>query len=443
MLVNTHKQAKILIMLIAWSGQSVWSQSWSLKQCLDTAIAHNKPLEISRNGIEISEQKNKEAKAGFIPKIQGNADYKYYIDLPYQLMPLSVFGGPDGQFKEVQFGVQHNLNFNGQIAMPIFNPQLIGGIEGSRVGIDLSKLQYQKSEEQLLFDMHQLYYNAQALEYQVGYIDSSIANMKKLLTIVSSLQAQQMAKRSDVGKIELQISQLNTQKEIVSNRYEQVISAMLFTMGIEMSREIKVEKLGSVFESGDYSRHETTEIQIAKIQEKRLQTELKALKLSYLPSLSMYATYGAMGLGYDKAPNKFINFYPMGFAGVQFSYPLFDGTITLRKIKQKKTEIKNSKLQTELSIEQNEMLTGNAIRQRKQAYQTVENAKKQIQLATTLYDQVLLQHRQGLASLNDVLMSDNSLREAEQTYVNAVIEYLKSDIELKRLTGNKLYNQNK
>jgi hypothetical protein len=36
----------------------------------------------------------------------------------------------------------------------------------------------------------------------------------------------------------------------------------------------------------------------------------------------------------------FLNFYPIGFAGIQLSYPLFNGTVTQRKINQKKLEIK-------------------------------------------------------------------------------------------------------
>jgi len=33
-------------------------------------------------------------------------------------------------------------------------------------------------------------------------------------------------------------------------------------------------------------------------------------------------------------------------------------------------------------------------------------------------------------------MADNALREAQQSYLSAVIETLKADLELKKLTGN-------
>ena len=74
--------------------------------------------------------------------------------------------------------------------------------------------------------------------------------------------------------------------------------------------------------------------------------------------------------------------------------------------------------------------------QRKIAQQTAETTTKQIQLAETIYEQTVLQQKQGTANLTDVLLADNALREAQQTYLSAVIDYLKADLELKKLTGN-------
>jgi OMF family outer membrane factor len=47
-----------------------------------------------------------------------------------------------------------------------------------------------------------------------------------------------------------------------------------------------------------------------------------------------------------------------------------------------------------------------------------------------------LQQKSGTASFTDVLLSDNALREAQQSNISAVIDYLKADLELKKLTGN-------
>lgn len=68
--------------------------------------------------------------------------------------------------------------------------------------------------------------------------------------------------------------------------------------------------------------------------------------------------------------------------------------------------------------------------------ETVENTLEQISLAQTVYEQTRLQQNEGLANLTNVLLADNALREAQQNYLSTVVDYLKADLELKKLTGN-------
>ena len=82
------------------------------------------------------------------------------------------------------------------------------------------------------------------------------------------------------------------------------------------------------------------------------------------------------------------------------------------------------------------MQVENAILERMVAKKSVETTSEQIELAKTIYRQTILQQKQGTASLTDVLLADNALREAQQTYLTVVIEYLKADLDLKKLTGN-------
>jgi OMF family outer membrane factor len=159
-LVNIHKQ-KLLLLLLLTGVNAAQAQVWTIQQCIDTAQVHNKNLQMSRNNIAIGEQKEKEAIANLIPKVTVNADYKYFTNLPYQLMPLSTFNptAPEGQFKEAQFGVPHNINANLQLSMPLYNPQVYGAIQTTEIASELTKLQYQKNEEQIYFEISNLYYN--------------------------------------------------------------------------------------------------------------------------------------------------------------------------------------------------------------------------------------------------------------------------------------------
>ena len=89
-----------------------------------------------------------------------------------------------------------------------------------------------------------------------------------------------------------------------------------------------------------------------------------------------------------------------------------------------------------MATEQNTMLIENAKRTKTTAQQTVENTLAQIKLSEAINEQTILQQKQGTANLTDVLLADNTLREAQQSYLSAIVEYLKADLELKKLTGN-------
>jgi OMF family outer membrane factor len=433
-LVNIRKQFLILLIFII-GFTTAQAQVWTLQQCIDTAQVYNKALKISRNNVAIGQQRKMEAKANLIPKISANTDYKYFTDLPTQLMPASIFGGPAGTFKETQFGVPHNINANLQLTMPLYNPQVNGAIQTAKIVTELNNLQLQKTEEQIYFDISNLYYNVQLLLRQLSFIDSNIVNTSKLLKNMQLLKEQLMAKGTDVSKVQLQKEQLETQKESVSSKYEQVINALKFAMGIPLDQNMQIEQEILYKKSNEYSSTPAIEIRLANTQSKLLLSELNTLKKSKLPSVSLFGTYGKTGFGYDKQPNDFLKFYPIGFAGIQISYPLFNGTVTQRKISQKKLELKNSELQVQWVTEQNAMQTNNAKRQMAVAQKSIETTSSQIKLAQTIYEQTVLQQKQGTASLTDVLLADTALREAQQNYLSAVVDYLKADLELKKLTN--------
>jgi OMF family outer membrane factor len=394
---------------------------------------------MNQNNMAIGEQREKEAKANLIPKVTANADYKYFTNLPYQLLPLSALNpvAPEGEYRAAQFGVPHNINANLQLSMPLYNPQVYGAIQTTKIASKLTELQYQKTEEQIYFEISNLYYNAQILHHQLAFFDSNLINAARLLKNMQLLNEQLLAKGTDVSKIKLQIAQLLTQKESISSKYEQVLNALKFTMGISIEQRIHIDPNIQYQNTNEYSNSLTLDIRIIKTQNKLLSSELSTLNKSrFLPTLNLFGTFGTTGFGYNGEPNSFLDFYPIGFAGIQLSYPLFNGTVTHRKINQKKFEIKNNELQSGFLTEQNNMQVENAKLQREVAKKMVETTTEQIQLAQTIYEQTVLQQKQGTASLTDILLTDNTLREAQQSYLSAVIDYLKADLELKKLTGN-------
>lgn len=437
---NNLKRTILLSICLLFGLQLMQGQEvLSLSQVLDKTREQNKTLKISENEVKIASEKNKEVKSHLLPKIKANGDYKYYFDLPTQLMPAKAFNpmAPEWQFKPAQFGVPHNINANVQVVLPVYNPELYGNIKTTKIAKKLSRLKYQKTKEQILYDVSNLYYNAQILKAQRQFIQANIANTKKLLDNLKLLHQHGMVKGSDVDKIRLQQQQLQTQLGKIDANYTQILDALKFYMGIPLDSRIDVEAdINVANDKPDYQTTESLDYQLAKTKTKLIKSEISTLKRSRLPSLSLLGSYGTIGYGYDEKPHDFLDFYDMSFVGAKLSIPIFNGTTTTRKIKQKKYELKNSELQLELVAEQKSMSIKNALLKMQVSQNNMTATKAQVALAQKIYDQNILEQKQGLASLTDIIMADNALRQAQQDYLQAEIDFAKADLELKKLTGN-------
>ena len=439
MLVNAHllKMKSLMVLTILIFTTNSEAQHWSLKQCIDTALVHNKTLKIAQGDIEIANERNKEAKAGLVPKLYGNVDYRYYTDLPYQLLPATVFGGPTGVYKEAQFGVPHNLNASLTVELPLYNPTTSGAIKVSKRAEELNQVQFQQAEEQMVYDVSNLYYNAQLLSNQIVFIKNGLKNSTILRSNIQLLYSQQMAKVTDVDKIKLQQSQLNTQLSKANAQLQQILNLLKLQLGITSSRVITIDETFSTSsEIAKYTTKPTSDILMINTKEQLLNTELKTLKLSHLPSFSLYGAYGTTGFGNYSGTNDFFKTYPIGFAGVKMSWLIFSGTTLEHKVFQKKEEIKQNKTRLELLNEKQNVHLENAQMQFDIASSNLLNAKSQLTLAEIIYSKTLIQQKEGLASLTDVLLSDNMQKEAQQNYISALVDVMKADLELKKVSGN-------
>ncbi len=353
-------------------------------------------------------------------------------------MPLSVFGGPDGHFKEAQFGVPHNINATVQLSVPIYNAQIYGAIKASKISSQLTGIEEAKTEEQVYYNVANLYYNAQIVINQLEFIDSNIVQGEILLKNITLLQKELLAKKTDVDRIQLNISQLNSRQLTLRNQHVKIMNALKFQMGMSLTDTLSIEQDVQETETNEYEIKESLDHLKIKTYNQLLNSQLKSLQQSRLPSVALFGSYGVLGYGYDQQPNNFLNFYPIGLAGIKVNYPLFNGTVTSKKIDQKRIELSTNELQLELVNDRTNMEIENARMDLSVAKINVETARSQTKLAQSIYNNTELQRQQGVSSLNDVLTADIELRTAQQNYISALIEYLKADLAIKKLTGNTL-----
>ncbi|HOY20593.1 MAG TPA: TolC family protein [Haliscomenobacter sp.] len=435
-LVNIHTLVVVLgILLIGQSRNVLHAQTQTLPQCIAKALSNNKNLQVVRNNLNLNQLRQQEARSNLLPKATVLADYKFFTNLPYQLLPLSVFNGPEGQYKEAQFGVPHNLATNIQLALPLYNPQIKAGVKGVEIAADMGTLQVEKSEEQVIFEVTNLYYNAQIVQHQRLFVDSNLVNVDRLLATMRLLRAQGLAKGTDIVKVELQQAQLQAQRLQLDGKLAQVLNSLKFFMGQNLDTLLSIPTGVEPMDKLEYPVSASVDARMMQVQNRILVNELDLLKKSKLPTVSVVASYGLAGFGYGKQPDPFFKIFPTGFIGAQTTYPIWNRT-TRFKLAQKQVEITSNRLQLEQIQAQNDLQVANAILQRNTAQANIPTARQQIALANSVYQQTLVQQQQGTANITDILMADNDLRGAQNQYLNTLVEYLKADLELKKASSS-------
>jgi len=100
-----------------------------------------------------------------------------------------------------------------------------------------------------------------------------------------------MVKATDVSKVQLQMEQLNTQKDQITSKYKQVMNALKFTMGISINQNIEIETKIEFQNNIEYSKSTTIDIQLVETQKRLLKSELNTLQFSKLPSLYWFSAF--------------------------------------------------------------------------------------------------------------------------------------------------------
>jgi OMF family outer membrane factor len=431
----------LLILVILLMNITAKAQTLSLEQCIDTALIYNRNIKLSQHDVEISTEKNREIRGNLLPKLNGIADYRYYTDLPYQIMPAEAFGGPAGTYKEVQFGVPQSMNANLQLAVPLFNSTALNAVKTSQIAAELSEIQKTKTDEDVVLDVSNAYYNAQILLTQITFLDSNIINTGKLVKTTTLLYQQQIAKGTDVDRLKLQVEQITTQRSTIFSQYQQVLNALKFLMGKPISDSIEVLNTQETIVKPGFNSPITTDVLLIDKKIEFNNSELSGLRNLRLPSLSAYGVYGTTGFG-TTGSDSFFNFHPIGYVGAQLSVPLFNGRITQHKIVSKKIEIEKSNIQKDLITEKSKLDMKNVEMQYSLATKNISVVSSQIDLAKKIFNNTVLQNQQGVASITDLLLADNALRESQQNYLVALINLRRAELEYKRVTGNLITNKN-
>ena len=435
-----HKLRSLLLLGILLPGLSPAQSTATtvpLDHCIQQALVNDRRVQLADTDLGMAEARRDEANAMHLPKVRAMADLRHYTDLPYQLLPASFFGGPEGAYREVQFGTPNNIALNVQVQLPLVDASNWERAHVAREGEQMAALQHERTREEVVLEVSNAYYNAQVLHTRIAILDSNVTNTERLLRNVELLHQQLLVRGTDVDRLRLQRDQLLTQRARLVAQYEQVLDLLRLMMGLPAETPLAPEPVTTVTIANPEPAVSTVGLRMAE-QGIRLRTaEIRLLKRSRLPSLNGYGLYGTTGFGPIGTESRY-DLYPIGYLGATLQVPLFNGTVITSKVRQQELELERATVLRDAAADREALEQRRTERDEALARQALTDGGSQLELAERRRRTTALQHREGTATLTDLVLADQAVREAQQLTIDALVQLRKAQLERTRLNGTLL-----
>ena len=438
-IIKQIKTITLFLLVLALSNSASAQQTLSLKDALNSAVQNNVKLRKAKLDIDAGRYKTQEIRAQALPQLNGTSGLTYNPIIGQQVVD---FGG---QLQTLKFGQKWNSSAGVQLSQQLFNQQVFTGLQAARSSEEYYNLVSELTEEQLIELVANNYYQALVARQQLNVIESNIKSVTANENTISNSYKSGLAKKIDVDRIKVRLTNLQTQREQTLNSITQLENQLKFAMGIPVSTPILLPKteLAEITELPQFTDSlnldNRTEIRLLNTQDKLLSLQRKAYVSEYFPTLALTGnyTYSSQSNGFDFLSS---NAAAIGFGasavGLTLKIPIFNGFLTRSKIRQADIDIKKAQEDRRESTNALNLAYINAKNNLRYSLDAINAQKKNAELANDIYQSTQNNYNNGLATLTDLLDTETSLSEAQNSYTQALLNYKIAEIQLIKSNGN-------
>ena len=471
----------LLIGLLSVNAHAIYAQqqaavSFTLDQAIQYALEHSVAAKNAMLDQQISEAKVKETTGIGLPQISGSASvidnpklprfYQAYSTAPGSFSfidPTKYPGLKNGDVYAAQNFLQ--LRSNGGVSATanqiLFSGSYLVGLKAAKTYRELSLRNLNETKEQVIIQVTKAFYGVIINKERTDLFTNNINRVDSLLKNTKALNENGFAESIDVDRIQVNLNNLIVERDKFLNLNELSLELLKFQMNFPMDQTISVagtiqdvqvadpvaeyQQDWDIKQRPDYQTLETNR----KLQELNIRNKYAA----GLPSLNAFATYGystqSNGVGgIFKTKSAFQednlvgrdSWYDYSQIGVTMSIPIFSGfqrhyqvqqeKINMMKIDNNFIGLKNS---IDLEIKQSTVNFRNALK-------SLGAQKSNMELAGKVARVTKIKYEEGVGSNIEVVDAENSLRQAQTNYYNALYDAMIAKVDIDKAFGKILSN---
>ncbi len=416
----------------------------SLNKACQLAIDSNLQIINARIETQKIRFQEAEAKSKLYPTVEGYSDFSYYYAIPRMMMPGEFFG-QEGEIS-VEIGTKFDWSTGIKVSMSLVDLTKLSAIRLAKSMKEMGRLSLEQKKEEIIYQIHQLYYLSQSTSEQINYLNKNLINIYRLLAILDEQIKNGVARKIDYANMQVTKNNLLTRIDNCKKIKEQQDNTLKYILGLNQGSQI--ELTDSLSNQPDISQADHpnlslhTDIKLFDAELRNAQIKKETVAREYLPSLAASSQFY-----YQGQQNEF-NFFDgkdrlfhVGYVGVSLNVPLFHGFERQSRIRQDRTEIEQLQNSRQNAINSLNKEYKNALAEYSNSLRAIRRQQENIKVAEENYNISFDQYRQQVLLLSELILAENALTEARLSYVEALLQMNNSVLELKKINGKLIINQ--
>ncbi len=429
---------------MAQSGQPTPQRhAFSVQQAIDYANKHNVQIKNALIDVQLQQQTNREVTGNAYPTISATGSLVYNAKLPVSLVPAEFFGGQPGTFEKLAFGVKWGATGGVSLNQILFDGQVFTGLQARTTLIDFAEKNREITEELIRTNIYKVYYQLVVSNTQVELLTANIERLEKLNHDAKIMYDNGFAERLDLDKLNVQITNLQTEKTTVLTQIQngylglKVLLGMPVQDSLTLTDELSVDQIKEgVLEATQFTYAQRRDFQYMEMGVKLNEYDVQRYKMSKIPTLSFNAYYN------KNAQRNEFNFLKSGgdwfdisALTLQLHIPIFNGFAT-------NARIAKARLSLQQTINQREALKiniDNEVQAAKNNFTTALNnlsfQEKNIKLAEEVYEQTKKKFEAGTGSQTEINTAQTDLKMAQTNYITSLYNAVIARVDFMKATG--------
>lgn len=434
----------ILVGLFPIGSQAQPQPGKSLKACIEYGLKNFGTVRIAQYKAETANQQGREALGKYLPQASASASFTNNLKLQRSVIPAGVFG-PEPQVLII--GSKYQNNATAQVSQTIFDQSLLLGIKANKPNQQLAELNTRQTREDIIYNIASNYYQVFVAQQQISLLQDNLNRTQKVLDVLKLQRDNGVIQPIDYTNTEVSYNNTRSQLSMAENDLNLALNRLKYQMGLPQEADLTladsvVSNQLPVIETMPFEAKNLVSFQQASTNLELQRIQLQRVRAGYLPTLSLTFSYGTLNNA-QVFENAFKNFTGFGSVGLKLSMPIFDGFQRDAQVQQQKLTVLTQEEQQKLNTASYRLQFTNALTQLEKAQANVQNDDRNVKLAQQVYDITMLQYKQGVKTLNDLLNADNSYRQAQYNYVNSLISFYTARLDRQQAQGTLLdfYNE--